>query len=518
MATRVTNVEILEALRLLGIEIPPGFNTSGRQHEAFMVRVANLPGVRPGMFAQAEDLASKVKLEDYDPQGNQVASAIEALRNRGVPEDQITQIIDNAKNLQRTQRLPGPTWQLRGEGVSLTAVMQSAGQILGPTSPVLQNAAGKLRTLRFDERALALPAIDVTRGLTIEAPSPEERAAQRGRPIVPAAPGAPGAAPPGTKAQPGPGAGGPTVAQQVQAGITAGLAAMPKPKEATPAEIRALVNSTYGWAAGLADIPEIATILDLAASGQISVGEVGNRFKASHYYKTTTEAARNWKVLSTTAPGDAATERSKRAAGITALVRGIGIEMDPARFEALVDSSLRYGWNDEQIKAFLANEVHYDPTRAKTGMLASMKEAQRQFLVPLGDSAMSAWASAVVAGTKTPEDFDAYLRESASSLFPALGEALKDPNMTTRKYLDPYSQTIAKTLGGNAEDIDWLLPEYQRFITQVDPKTNARTVMPLSDVQRTLMNDPIYKWDETAQGRQAKSSLSTGLMKSFGFA
>jgi hypothetical protein len=90
--------------------------------------------------------------------------------------------------------------------------------------------------------------------------------------------------------------------------------------------------------------------------------------------------------------------------------------------------------------------------------------------------------------------------------------------MTVRKYLSPYEQDIAQTLGINAADIDWNNAKWSRFINQVDPKTNQRTIMSRADVQKTLIADPAYGWADTAQGQQARTNVGLALAKSFGFA
>jgi hypothetical protein len=513
MATNITNAQIVEALRLLGFPetLFQGLSLSGAQNTTFANRLRSA-GIGGAIFERAKDVA-RFKA-DYKPSEWGERQGIETtnlLQTMGASPEQIQQVKDRAAELASSGTIsaagaPGYQYIYKGRQLTIpaSAFTQATSDVLGQTfSSAITTVTG-----------VAQPPSTAT------TPAMPGAAAPPAAPVAtPARPGGgprmqiTGPAPPG-KAQPG--AAEPTIAQQVAAGITAGLGNIPKPKPATPAEIRAEVNSMYGWAAGLADIPEIAKILDDAAMGLITKTEVGNRFNATHYKRTTTEAARNWKILSTTTPGDAAAERQTRLAGITKLVTGIGTTMDPARLNHLVDLSLQNGWDETQISTFLANEIHYDPTKAKTGVLGSLKEAQRQYLVPLSDQAMSSWASAIVTGTQTPEQFDQYLRDSAASLFPALTEALKDPNMTTRKYLDSYGQVIGKTLGTNSEDIDWLDPKYQRFITQVDDK-GARKVMPLADVQRTLMSDPLYKYDETTQGRQAKSAVSAGLLKTFGF-
>lgn len=307
----------------------------------------------------------------------------------------------------------------------------------------------------------------------------------------------------------GPGGGGP--ASNVP-GLGAGF------KPLTPAELRAQIEARYGWAAAFEDNPEVKKILDDYANGLISEDELVRRYRNTDFYKSSSEEERNWKIKLKTDPGDAALQLEDNVTRITNLARATGAEIDPDRVRQIAEMDLRFNWSDQMVNAAIASELRYDPSGAKTGVLAQLKQAQRDSFVPLSDQAMTAWAQSIVGGTKTQEQFTAYLRDQAKSLFPALSGALdNDPTLTVRHYLDPYGQTAAKTLGINADDIDWTDAKWNRFINQVDPKTGQRTVMNLADTQRTLMADDQYGFDQTTNGKAQKSGLARTILQQWGF-
>lgn len=295
-------------------------------------------------------------------------------------------------------------------------------------------------------------------------------------------------------------------------------AAIPAAKPATPDEIRAQVQSQYGWAAALQDIPEVQAILNRAAAGQISVTEVGNLFRGTNYYRTTTEAERNWTVLEKSSPADAEARRDQQCLAVQAQAAKLGLDPNNPRLNQIADMTLRYGWNDQQVAQALASEVRFDPTGQQRGVLAQLQQAAREYVLPLSPDAMTAWASGIVAGTRTADDFVNYARDQAKSLFPGMAGALDDPNMTVRKYLDPYAQDTAKLLGMNPDDIDWNDTKWQRAVNQIDPKTGARTVMSREAWQRTLMADPTYGFDSTANGKAQQAGLARNLLQRFGLA
>lgn len=303
-------------------------------------------------------------------------------------------------------------------------------------------------------------------------------------------------------------------------GAGPGAGASPVARPATPEQIRADIERSYGWGAALMDIPEVAAILNRVGSGpgQINAEEADRLFRGTNYYKTTTTTQRQWKVLQGTNPGDAVAQLQGQIDSIRAKAQAQGITVDEARLRQIAEVSKANGWSDQQINAALASEVKWDPNGTKTGTMALLKQAQQSQLVPLSDQAMGQWATAVVSGAKTVDDFQAYLKDQAKSLFPSMANYLDTtPGGTVKQYLDPYAQTIGKTMGMNPAEIDWQDPKYFRFVNNVDPKTGERRVMDLADVSRTLIADPQYGYDKTSNGKQQKAGLARTILEQWGF-
>lgn len=324
-------------------------------------------------------------------------------------------------------------------------------------------------------------------------------------------------APPGEqKTDSPPGGGAPPSGAAPPPGGNPNVPALPLPDLNDPEAVRGLIASRYGGFDVLLDIPEIASIMDKVSRGDITAEEAGRLWKSSNYYKTTTEAERTWKIHEQTDPMDAAKKLHDQDGIIKNLFKEAGFTPGQERIDKLVDLSVRYGWSDADVKKFIAGEIKYDPDNVKGGTLGAIKDMSKEWLVPLSEQTMSTWAQGIVSGELTPEEFQAYLREQAKSMFPALGVALDNKEMTVKKYLDPYAEDTARVLGINPADIDWNDPKWMRAVNQVDPKTGQRTVMNRADWMTTLMTDPTYEYDKSATGIQAKQTFTNGLMASFG--
>jgi hypothetical protein len=305
---------------------------------------------------------------------------------------------------------------------------------------------------------------------------------------------------------PAPGTGGP------------GAGGTPPPRKLTPAEIRADIEGRYGWAAAFMDIPEIAKILQDAADGKIDAIEANRRWLGSNYYKETSVNERNWRILEKSDPAEARFQMEGHVTSITTRANALGVDLDPARAQQIGDLSKRFGWSDQQIAAAIASEAKYDPTGAKTGIMAQIKGAQQSQLVPLSDQAMTQWAQAIIGGSQTLDDFNAYLKDQAKSLFPSIAGYLdQTPGGNVKTYLDPYAQTISQTLGMPAGDINWMDPKWFRFVNSIDPKTGQRSAVNIADVQKTIIADPQYGFDQTANGKQQKAGFARTILQDWGY-
>lgn len=329
--------------------------------------------------------------------------------------------------------------------------------------------------------------------------------------------------PASVRATPAKAPGPPTISGQTPGAATVpgagpGAGGTPAPIKLTPEQIRADIETRYGWAAAMMDIPEVAKILSDAGAGLISAEEANRRWLNTDYYKTTSVNQRSWRILEKTGGGEAAVQLQAQVDSITAKARTLGITVDPARIAQIAKLSKEFGWSDQMVNGALASEVKWDPQGAKTGVLAQIKASQQSQLVPMSDGAMTQWAQAIVGGSKSQADFDAYLKDQAKSLFPGMANYLDTtPGGTVQHYLDPYAQTIEKTLGMPAGNIDWMDPKWFRFVNSTDQKTGQRGMVDIADVQRTLIADPTYGYDQTNNGKQAKAGLARTILSDWGF-
>lgn len=277
----------------------------------------------------------------------------------------------------------------------------------------------------------------------------------------------------------------------------------------------AALQQQYGYAAGLFQSnPELQGLVKQATAGKWTDQRFLAAVQNSKWWKTHTDAQRKYIVEKTGNPGQLNADRQQMSLSIANQAAKDGVQLPAARLAAMVEDALKGGWNQDQINTALAAEYKYNGS-APDATADALKTEAAKYLVPLSDQTVQQWARQIIAGTADQNTFDAYLKEQAKSLFPGLSGAI-DSGVTVAQYTDPYRQLAAQTLGIAPDSINFMDPKWSQALFRVDPKTGARTSMSLSDWQRTLMTDPSYGWDSSANGRAAAADLATKLGRLMG--
>lgn len=244
--------------------------------------------------------------------------------------------------------------------------------------------------------------------------------------------------------------------------------------------------------------------------------------EGTDWFRKQSDAQRQWQILSESDPATAKARIAERTQLITQTAAGLGVNLSPTVLAKIVNDSLALGFNDAQIQSDIAKNWTYKPQTASTGLAGasvnSFKQTAADYAVPLSDTAIQDWTQRVLNGNATAQDFTDYAKTQAKSLFPTLTGAI-DAGQTVAQYADPYRQIASQTLGVNPDEVNWLDPKWQTAINQVttDAKGVAtRAPMSLSDWTAKIKTDPVYGYDQSAQGRQQGAQLATQIAQMFG--
>jgi hypothetical protein len=288
-------------------------------------------------------------------------------------------------------------------------------------------------------------------------------------------------------------------------------------RKPTPEEFDAYVRQNFGYQAWWVDVPEIRNVLfEMTEQGLSDPSEAQRRVSETSWWKNTSAAARTWWANEKADPASSRASIAEQTATFTDLANEMGVEIDPARLGAIAEASLRFGWNQAQIKRAIGNEYEYDPNnRLQGAKVSEMKALASKYLVPMSDETIGSWAKGLITGDYSDDEFKEYLKQSAKSMFPQLTAAL-DAGHTVEEYVNPYKQMAAQRLEIPPDQINFMDPKWRAALQVPDSKTGQPRVMTLTEWEAHIKTDAQYGYDKTQQGVGEAAKLAEELARKFG--
>lgn len=456
-----------------------------------------------GLLAMGYDPAIVRSFADADPNRRYLDDAITRALRAGVPRADI----EKALRATRLAATGDPQGAIRELGVDPNN--------LPPDSRAVYDQIANRQPLPFLDRGQTQPAATIASGWSdMGRPVEQQRSGGGGpRPPVetrtPDTPAPPGQRAPGTVTQL-PGAGTPAAAADTTPALGAG---------ASEEAVRAYVRRHYSQYAWMLDVPDIANVMREAAEKGWASDEVWGAFIASPWYKKTEPDVRTWTEKKSIDPAGAKEAVGKQKTVLRNQALGLGINIPAADLDALAEDSLKFNWDDNELRAALGRYYEYDPKNLLGAAQATsnhLRQQAREWLVPIDDATLGKWTEQVIRGEATTDYFDTYLAQQARSLFPQLEEPISR-GVAPSQWMAPYVSIAAQTLEMDPEKIDLRDTKWLRAINQVDEK-GGRTPMTLYDWENLLKTDESYGYDKTRAGRDHGAALARSISKRFGFA
>lgn len=281
-----------------------------------------------------------------------------------------------------------------------------------------------------------------------------------------------------------------------------------------PGSLDTAVATQYGYLAAFLDNPEVGPLLERAAREGWTQVRLEAELQKTNFWQTTTEAQRRFNAAAEQDPATVEQQVSARSSELLTMAQGLGVTVDPVKLKQIAEDSLRFGWNDSQIRRSITAEFDYQGGESGVAGQSARQVRNRaaEFLVPISDQAMEQWTEKMVRGEVDMEGFDAYLIEQAKSLFPGMAGAL-DRGITVAQYADPYKQIVARELEINPESVDLTDPRYRKMLDQVNSK-GERTAMTLSESAEYLRKLP--EWQQTRGANEKAAALTENILRTFG--
>lgn len=248
------------------------------------------------------------------------------------------------------------------------------------------------------------------------------------------------------------------------------------------------------------------------------------RFQAelfnTNWYKTTSESARQWQVLSAQDPAEAQQRVMQQAAEIRSTANYFGVSLTEDQITRLATDAQQFGFSLQQINNAIGMkaleggvEGVSDLTRGYYGQ--EMRKRLNDYGVTLSDATFNQYLNKIAVGAESLDSFQDYAMNLGKSLFPALA-AQFDAGKTFNDVVDPYKQTAARLLEISPDAIDFTQPQWQQAVTFSDPGSTDQRLMSSREWGDYLRRDRSFGYEYTTGAKQKAYQTANRIADMFG--
>jgi len=274
--------------------------------------------------------------------------------------------------------------------------------------------------------------------------------------------------------------------------------------------------SQYGYAMSLfKSNPELEGLFNQAVAETWTPDKFQARLRATNWYKTTSETARNAQVLKSTDPKTYQANVSQVRARVGILATEYGANMTAAAMNKFAESAYQFGYDDNQIRKQLASYIKTQSGRL-TGTAGQWEREWRQHAADMGltysASQYRSWARNVASGRSTVEDVKSRIGVTAASAYPHLKDRIQ-AGETLADIAEPYKQTMSQLLEVNPEAVTLKDPMLKKALAVKD-KDGKPTMQTLYDFENTVRND--QRWLKTNNAQDEAMNVTRRVLTDMG--
>lgn len=287
---------------------------------------------------------------------------------------------------------------------------------------------------------------------------------------------------------------------------------MPKPKSQSEwAEY-------YGWALTLLKSdPSLWKLFQNAVKQNYTPQKFVAELKKTSWYQKYGETARKALALKYTDPESWKQRVSTVFHEIMSLAGTMGIRnVNWKVYWDMAEDAFTFGWSNAKLKAELSKHLS-GKTGVYGGEAGEAKDQLEQYAFTMGikldSGTVHGWLKGILNGSRTLQDYKAYIQKMAISAFPGLADQIKG-GMSVKDIADPYRTTMARLLEVNPESLTLDDPTIRGALNTAGQDGKPGSMMPIWDFENRLRKDP--RWLKTNNARDAMNSTGRELGKMFG--
>lgn len=284
-------------------------------------------------------------------------------------------------------------------------------------------------------------------------------------------------------------------------------------------QLQQYIAQTYGYVgAYMLQIPEIMPILIAAGLEGWGQGEFDSAIAQTNWWKSTSQAQRNFQEIQQTNPGEAANQVAQMEDTILGEAQSLGVTIPQDQLSNLATMAVSQGWSSDVIQQTLRAGGGYSSANPSFGAAATFADQARtlagEYLMPMADSTLQNYVNQNVKGTLTADGLQQQFAEQAMIQYPWMAQSIQ-MGVTPSQYLSAYSSAAGKTLEVDPSSINWTDPKYMAALLQTNPQGQQAPVG-IGEFQQNLMKNPAFGYQYTQGARDQDYATAQTILQTFG--
>lgn len=320
----------------------------------------------------------------------------------------------------------------------------------------------------------------------------------------------------------------PTMTGQTFTGLPATTKGTDKKIESTAWEqylktpkLQQYVRTQYGYVGQwLLTEPTLGPIIVASAMHGWDEGRFDAAVMATKWWKSTSQAQRNWQELNSSNPGEVASEISQMELTIRSIDQSIGLSIPNTQLKGIATKALEFNWSSTVLEQVLRRTYYKATSSPQVGQSATFADQARQlageYLIHLTTKQLGQLVANNQFGYLTADGLQATFAKKAMAMFPWMRESIQQ-GVTPAQYLSGWASAAGQTLGIDSSDVNWTTPKWMKaLMTQPTGKSTTTGPVNVGVFQQNLMRTPSFGYSKTQGARDSAFSLADQVLQQFG--
>jgi hypothetical protein len=272
----------------------------------------------------------------------------------------------------------------------------------------------------------------------------------------------------------------------------------------------------YGWSmAVLNSEPSLKNLFQRAVAETWAPDRFAAELRSTPWYQANGEAMRQSETLRAADPATWEQRVANQVANVTVMGAQMGAYLTDAIVRQIAESSLRYGWNDNNLRNALGSYVGYAGGQLH-GQAQQYENELRSYAASMGvrvsDDTITGYVRNAVQGISTIEGAKGAIQNMAESAFPHLAERFNNGE-TLAQIAEPYKQSMSRLLELNPSQVDLFDPTVRKALAAPD-KEGRPTLQTVYDFELGVRNDS--RWLKTKNAQDEAMGVVNRVLTDFG--